>query len=80
MIIRTFLKWLRAAIEALRDRRRFCAVTVTDAVPATDPTFALTAPRPVLIARKVTGFPGSGEKRPSAGDTDQLGIRRTGLR
>jgi hypothetical protein len=44
------------------------------------PTLAVTVPVPaVLPAVKVTGLPGFGEKLPSVGETDQLGVTDTEL-
>jgi hypothetical protein len=57
----------------------FLVVTVIDAVPETAPTLAVIVPLPVLLAVKVTGLPGFGEKLPSTCDTDQLGVTPTEL-
>jgi hypothetical protein len=55
----------------------FLLVTVIEASPETAPTLAVIVPLPVLVAVKVAGLPGFGEKVPSAGDTDQLGVTAT---
>ena len=55
------------------------AVTVTEAELPIEPTVAVIVPVPGAVAVNVVGLPGLGEKVPSAGDADQLGVTWTGL-
>lgn len=53
----------------------FLVVTAIEAVPEIEPTLAVTVPLPAADpAEKVTGLPGFGEKLPSAGETDHVGV------
>ena len=54
-------------------------VAVIEVVPVIDPTVAVTVAVPAVRAVKVTGFAGFGEKLPSAGEIDQVGVTDTVL-
>jgi hypothetical protein len=75
----SFLKLGAATLVRAADFERFLLETVTEALPKTEPTAAVTVPLPVLAPVNVTGLPGFGEKLPSAGETDHVGFTDTAL-
>ena len=71
----------KLSVEYVIDATRSVGVvtTLSDDVAVKAPAVAVTVPLPVTDAVKVVGLPAVGEKLPSAGETDQLGLTGTTL-